>query len=114
MSVEVKVAPKREMQAQKGVRFIALLTLNRGSRRRWLVKAKHRPIWPQERFPAHIAEEVGKALGPLRTGLEKRKPVRPATGESLYPLQYPGLGAVSISAKISNFRNITHIQKLRA
>lgn len=27
MSVEVKVAPKRDMQAQKGVRFIVLLIL---------------------------------------------------------------------------------------
>ena len=67
-----------------------------------------------KRLPTHITEEVGKALGPLTTGLEKRKPVRPATDESLYSLRYPGFGAVSIRTKISNVRNITHIQKLRA
>ena len=62
-------------------------------------------------LPGHIADEVrevGKTLGPLRTGLEKIKSVCPTTGESLYPLCYPGFGAVSISTKISNFRNITH------
>ena len=49
-----------------------------------------------------------------KDGFREEKTVRPATSESLYPLNYPGLDVLSISTTIRNFNNIKPIKKLRA
>jgi hypothetical protein len=55
-----------------------------------------RPLYPRERDPVPIAKEAGWAPGPVWTAAENldptriRSPDRPAHGESLYRLGYPG------------------------
>ena len=58
-----------------------------------VVKATHRPLYPQER---PIVQKAGWVPGQVWTGAENlaptgiRSPDRPARSKSLYRLRYPG------------------------
>jgi hypothetical protein len=79
-----------------GSRGIALLILDLGARREWVVSTTPRPLYPQERPGTHCTGGwVGsrpvwmcaKNLAP--TGI--RSLDRPARSQSLYRLSYPAL-----------------------
>jgi hypothetical protein len=79
---------------------IALLILNLGARREWVVSTTPRPLYPRERPGTHF---TGGWVGP-RAGMDvceksrphrdffvtlSRSPDRPARSQSLYRLSYP-------------------------
>jgi hypothetical protein len=64
--VRVKVSYNRPQRAQRGSRGIALLMLDLGARRGWVVSATPRPLYPQERPGTHC---TGGWVG-LRAGLD--------------------------------------------
>jgi hypothetical protein len=63
---------------------------------RWIVNATPRPLCPRERDPVPILLEVAWTPEPVWMGAENlastgiQSPDRPADGESLYWLSYPG------------------------
>jgi hypothetical protein len=72
---------------------MALLILNAGARRGWVVSTTPRPLYPRK-DPVLIVQEAGRAPGPVwtcaknlvQTGI--RSPDRPARSQSLYRLRY--------------------------
>jgi hypothetical protein len=95
-SVKVKVPRNRPEGPGGGGRGIALLLLDLGARRGWVVSTTPRPLYPRERPGTHC---TGGWVGPTAgldvceksrppTGI--RSPDRPARSQSLYRLSYPG------------------------
>jgi hypothetical protein len=87
----------RPRRAQRGSRGIALLILDLGARRVWVVSTTPRPLYPQEIPGTHC---TGGWVGP-RAGLDVcekscptgiRSPDHPARSQSLYRLCYPAHG----------------------
>ena len=80
--------------AQRVCRGIALLFLDRGARRGWVVSSTPRPHFTPGKDPVPILQEAGWAPGPAWTGGKSRPhrdsiPGRPARSQSLYRLSYP-------------------------
>ena len=80
--------------AQRVGRGIALLFLDRGTRRGWVVSSTPRPHFTPGKDPVPILQEAGWASGPVWTGGKSRPhrdsiPDRPARSQSLYRLSYP-------------------------
>jgi hypothetical protein len=83
-------------EGTEGGRGIALLFLDLGARRGWVVSTTPSRFTPGK-DPVPIVQEAGWALGPgldmcensRPTGI--RSPDRPARSQSLYRLSYPGL-----------------------
>jgi hypothetical protein len=73
---------------------IALLFLNFGARRGWVVSTTPRPLYP-EKEPIPIVQEAGWASGSVWTCAKNltptgiRTPDRAARSQSLYLLSYP-------------------------
>jgi hypothetical protein len=63
----------RPRTAQRGNRIIALLILELGARRGWMVNTTPRPLYPQERPGTHC---IGGWVGP-RAGLDVCEKSRP-------------------------------------
>jgi hypothetical protein len=82
-------------QAQIKDRGIAPPVFDPGARRKWVVIATLRPLYPRGRIPVPIIEAWWSS-GPFWTGLEGvapnwvRTPERPARSESLIWRPYPG------------------------
>ena len=80
--------------AQRVGRGIALLFLDRGTRRGCVVSSTPRPRFTPGKDPLPILQESGWAPGPVWTGGKSRPhrdsiPDRPARSQSLYRLSYP-------------------------
>jgi hypothetical protein len=81
--------------AHRGIRGIALLFLDHGTRRGWGVSVTPRPLFTHGKDPVPIVQEGGWSLGPVWTGVENlaptgiRSPDRTARSHSLYRLRYP-------------------------
>jgi len=81
--------------ANRRSRGIALLFLDHGTRRGWVVSVTSRPLFTPGKDPVPIVQEAGWAPGPVWTGVENlaltwiRSPHRPARSQSLYQLRYP-------------------------
>jgi hypothetical protein len=96
--VKVKVPRNRPEgpEGGGGCRGIALLFLDLGARREWVVSTTPRPLYPRERPCTHC---TGGWVG-SRAGLDVCEKFRPPTGirsldrparrQSLYRLNYPG------------------------
>jgi hypothetical protein len=74
----------------RGITGIAVLILNLGAKRWWVVSATPRPLYSPRKDPVPIVQEAGWAPGPDWT-YEKnpapigiRNPKRPARSRSLY------------------------------
>ena len=80
--------------AHRGSRGIALLFLDHGTRRGWVVSSTPRPLFTPGKDPEPIVHEDRWAPGPVWTGAENlaptgiRSPDRPAPSQSLYWLSY--------------------------
>jgi len=80
--------------AHRGNRGIALLFLDRDTRRGWGFSVTPRPLFTPRKDSVPIAQEAGWAPGPVWTGAENlastgiRSPNRPARSQSLYRLSY--------------------------
>ena len=80
--------------AHRGSRGIALLFLDRGTRRGRVVSITPRPLFTSGKEPVPILQETGWASGPVWTGAENLVPTgiwsadRPARSQSLYRLSY--------------------------
>jgi hypothetical protein len=79
--------------AQRVGRGIALLFLDRSTRRGWVVSITPRPHFTPGKDPVPILQEAGLAPGPVWTGRKSRPhrdsiPDRPARSQSLYRLSY--------------------------
>ena len=79
--------------AQRVGRGIALLFLDHGTRRGWVVSSTPRPHFTPGKDPVPILQEAGWAPGPVWTGGKSRPhrdsiPDRPARSQSLYRLSY--------------------------
>ena len=91
-------------------RGIALPFHDLGARWGWVVSTTPRPLYPRERDPVPIVQEVGWAPEPVWTGAENlaptviRSPDRPARSESLYRLSYPGPSTLNKITEISMWR----------
>jgi hypothetical protein len=92
-----KVHPITGLEGLEGERGAALLFLDLGARRGWVVSTTPRPFYPRERPGTHcIGGPVwtyAKNLAP--TGI--RSPDRPARGQSLYRLSYPARSSFAIA-----------------
>jgi len=81
--------------AHMGSRGIALIFLDYGTRRAWVVGVTLRPLFTPGKDPIPIVWEAVWAPGPVWTGAENldptgiRSPDRPARSQSLYRLRYP-------------------------
>ena len=80
--------------AQRVGRGIALLFLDRGTRRGLVISSMPRPHFTAGKNPVPILQEAGWASGPVWTGGKSRPhrdsiPDRPAHSQSLYRLSYP-------------------------
>ena len=80
--------------AQRVGRGIALLFLDRGTRRGWVVSSTPRPHFTPGKDPVPILQEAGWAPGPVWKGRKSHPhrdsiPDRPARSQSLYRLSYP-------------------------
>jgi hypothetical protein len=91
--VKVKFTLYRPWRAQSGSRGIALLILNLGARRGWVVSTTPQPLYPRERSGTHRTRgwvgpraglEVAKNIAPA--GM--RSPDCPARSQSIYRLSY--------------------------
>jgi len=79
---------------QRVSRGIALLFLDRDTRRGWVVSSTPRPHFTPVKDPVPILQEAGWAPGPVWTGGKSLPhqdsiPNRPASSQSLYQLSYP-------------------------
>jgi len=93
IKVNVKWSSCRPDVAQKVGSGIALLFLDRGTRRGWVVSSTPRPQFTSGKDPVPILQEAGWAPGPVWTGGNSRLhrdsiPDRPAHSQSLYRLSY--------------------------
>jgi hypothetical protein len=106
----------RPPRAKRWSRGVALLILNLGARRGWVVSTTPRPIYPRERPGTHC---TGDWVGP-RAGLdvcEKSRPHRdsvpdrPSRSQSLCRLSYPTHVTSShyTAHNFSKAKSITHI-----
>jgi len=91
---KVKWSRYRPGVAQRVGRSIALLFLDRGTRRGWVVSSTARLHFTPGKDPVPIVQEAGWAPGPVWTGEISRPhrdsiPDRPARSQSLYRLSYP-------------------------
>jgi hypothetical protein len=75
MTVKVKV-PRNRLENPEGGRGIALLFLDLGARRGWVVSTTPQPLYPRERLGTHC---TGGWVGP-RAGLDVREKSRPPPG----------------------------------
>jgi hypothetical protein len=88
VKIKVKVILYRPPRAQRGSRGIALLILNLGARRGWVVSTTPRPVYPGK-DPVPIVQEAGWAPGPVWTCAKNlvptgiRSPDHPARSQSL-------------------------------
>jgi len=79
-----------------GSRGIALLFLDHGTRRGWVVSVTSRPLFNPGKYPVPIVQEAGWAPGPVWTGAENlapngiRCPNRPARSSVAIPTELPG------------------------
>jgi len=92
--VLVKWSHYRPGVAQRVGRGIALLFLDRGIRRGWVVSSTLRPYFTPRKDPVPILQEAGWAPGPVWTGRKSRPhrdsiSNRPARSQSLHRLSYP-------------------------
>ena len=60
--------------AHRGIRGIALLFLDHGTRRGWGVSVTPRPLFTHGKDPVPIVQEGGWSLGPVWTGVENLAP----------------------------------------
>jgi len=80
--------------AHRESRVIALLFLDRGTKRGWGVSVTPRPLFTSVKDPVPTVQEAGWDPGPVWTGAENlvptgnRSPDRPARSQSLYRLSY--------------------------
>jgi len=80
--------------AHRGSRGIALLFLDHGTRKGWVVSFTSRPIFTPGKDLVPIVQEAGWAPGSVWTGAENltptgiRSPDRPARSQSLFRLSY--------------------------
>ena len=91
---KVKWSRSRPGLAQRVGRGIALLFLDRGTRRGWVVSSTPRPHFTPGKDLVPILQEAGWVPGPVWTGGKSRPhrdsiPDRPARSQSLYRLSYP-------------------------
>jgi hypothetical protein len=110
--------------AQEG-RGIALLFLDLGVRKGWVVSTTPRPLYPGK-VPVPIVQEAGWAPGPVLTGAENlattgiRSLDRPVRSQSLYRLANPPppqftlvnfyfLMLLSVLFRCFFFKNYVHI-----
>jgi len=76
--------------AHRRGRGMALLFLDHGTRRGWVVSVTSRPLFTPWKDPVPIVQKAGWAPGPVWTGAENlaateiRSPDRPARSQSLY------------------------------
>jgi len=92
--VKVKWSRYRPGVAQRVGRGIALLFLDRGTRRWWVVSSTPQPHFTPGKDPVPILQEAGWAPGLVWTVGKSRPhrdsiPDRPARSQSLYRLSYP-------------------------
>ena len=93
MYVKVKWSRYGPGVDQRVGRGIALLFLDRGTRRWWVVSSTPRPHFTPGKDTVHILQEAGWAPGSVWTGGKSRPhwdsiPDRPARNQSLYRLSY--------------------------
>jgi len=94
--------------ARRGSRDIALLFLDHGTRRGWVVSSTPRPLFNPGKDPVTIVQEAGWAPGPVWIGAENlvptgnRSPDRQGRSQSLYRLRYPAHHCKRGSYKIRN------------
>ena len=91
---KVKWSRYRTGVAQRVGTGIALLFLDHGTRREWVVSSTPRPHFTPGKDPVPILQEAGWAPGPVWTGGKSRLhrdsiPDLPACSQSLYWLTYP-------------------------
>jgi hypothetical protein len=84
----------RPRRAQRGSRGIALLILDLGARREWVVSTTPRPLYPRERpgtdcTGGWVLPRAGLDVCEKSCPTGIRSPHRPARRESLYRLSYP-------------------------
>jgi len=88
--------------AHRRSRGIAVLFLDHGTKRGWVVNVTPRPLFTPVKDPVPIVQEAGWAPAPVWTGAENlaltgiRSPDRPARSKSLYRLSYPDPETVHI------------------
>ena len=93
LKVKVKCSRYRPGVAQRLGRGIALLLLDRGTRRGWVVSSTPRTHFTPGKDPVTIVQEAGWAPGSVWTGGKSRPhrdsiPDRPVRSQSLYRLSY--------------------------
>ena len=93
-STNIKWSRYKPVVAQRVGRGIALLFLDRGTRRVWVVSSTPRPHFTSGKDPLPNLQEAGWVSGPVWTGGKSRPhrhsiPERPARSQSLYRLSYP-------------------------
>jgi hypothetical protein len=98
---KVKQSLLQAFVSQRVGRSIALLFLDRGTRRGWVVSSTPRPHFTPGKDPVPILQEAGWAPAPVWTGGKSRPhrdsiPDRPARSQSLYRLSYPAHGIINI------------------
>jgi hypothetical protein len=105
VKVKVKLSLLQAYVAQRVGRGIALLFLDRGTRRGWVVSSTPRPHFALGKDPVPILQEAGWAPGPVWKGGKSRPqrdsiPDRPACSQSLYRLSYPAHNNNVVGAQI--------------
>ena len=105
VKVKVKLSLLQAYVAQRVGRGIALLFLDRGTRRGWVVSSTPRPHFALGKDPVPILQEAGWAPGPVWKGGKSRPqwdsiPDRPARSQSLYRLSYPAHDNNMVCAQI--------------
>jgi hypothetical protein len=110
-----KVIPLQAYVAQRVGRGIALLFLDRGTRRGWVVSSTPRPHLTPRKDPVPILQEVGWAPGPVWMGGKSRPhrdsiPDRPARSQTLYRLSYPAHIHTTALYYWPNTTGMTHLK----
>jgi hypothetical protein len=109
--LKVKV-PRNRPEGPERVRGIALLFLDLGARRGWVVSTTPRRFTPGK-DPVPIVQGAGWAPGALWTCTKNlaatgiRSPDRPARSQSLYRLSYPGPLHIHLSPYHSKLHCLT-------
>ena len=100
----------RVRTTHRGSIGLALLFLDHGTRRGWVVSSTHRPLFTPGKDPLPIVQEAGWAPEPVWTGAENlaptgiRSPDRPARSQSLYRLSYRARTILSTALKFQQER----------